>query len=187
MIYPKKINADKSELITKISLIISIVIAIVVTLINKLTSPNVPWAAIANSGIVYLWIVVWYSVNKNINVAGHVLIQSIAISLLTLFIDYKLGFSGWSLSISIPIIVIIANVTMLILTIVSYRRYARYAIYQLIILLFSILPAIFITERIIDNAILGIISTAISGLNLLITIILSFKDVKEAVIRKFHM
>ena len=187
MIYPKKINADKSELITKISVIVSIIIAIILTIINKLTTPNIPWAAISNSGIVYLWIVIWYSVNKNINIAGHVLIQSIAISLLTLFIDYKLGFSGWSLSISIPIIVIIANATMLILTIVSYKKYARYAIYQLIILLFCILPAIFITEKIIDNPILGIISTAISGLNLFITIVLSFKDVKEALIRKFHM
>ena len=115
------------------------------------------------------------------------MIQAIAISLLTTYIDYNLGFKGWSLSISIPIIIMVANLAMLILTIISYKKYLRYAIYQLIILLFSILPAILITEKIVTNPILGIIATGISLLNLIITLILSSKDLKEAVVRKFHM
>lgn len=187
MIYPKKINANKSEKIIKISIMISILVAIILTLINRLTTPNIPWAAIANSGIIYLWIVVWYSVEKNINIAGHVLIQSLAVSLLTAFIDYKIGFTGWSLSISIPIIIIIANATMLVLTIISYKKYIKYAIYQLIILLFSILPIIFISEKLIKFDTLSIISIIISIINLAITMILSFRDVKDAIVRKFHI
>ena len=172
MIYPKKINANNSERIIRIAIILSIAIAIILTVINKLTSPRVPWAALANSGIIYIWIVVAYSIN---------------ISLLTVYIDYKLGFRGWSLSIAIPIIIMVANLTMLILTIVSYKKYLRYAIYQLIILIFSILPAIFITEKIVTEPILGIIATGISIVNLLITLILSSRDLKEAIIRKFHL
>lgn len=187
MIYPKKINANNSEKIIRIAIILSIAIAIILTVINKLTSPKVPWAALANSGIIYIWIVVAYSINKNVNIAGHVTIQTIAISLLTVYIDYKLGFRGWSLSIAIPIIIIVANLTMLILTIISYKKYLRYAIYQLIILIFSILPAIFITEKIVTEPILGIIATGISLFNLLVTVILSSKDLKEAIIRKFHL
>ena len=187
MIYPKKISANKSEKIIKISMLVSILVAIILTIINKLTNPSIPWAAIANSGIVYLWIVVWYAVEKNINIAGHVLIQSIAIAILTVFIDYKIGFKGWSLSISIPIIVIVANLTMLILTAISYRKYIKYAIYQLIILIFSILPVIFIYERIIEFKVLGFISIGVCLVNLVITMILSFKDVKETIIRKFHI
>ena len=187
MIYPKKINANNSEKITKIMLIISIAIAIILTIINKLTTPNVPWAALANGGIIYIWVIVIYSIHKNVNIAGHVLVQTIAISLLTVFLDYRLGFKGWSLSLAIPIILIVANTAMLILTIVSHKKYLRYAIYQLIILIFSILPAIFITEKIVTEPIMGIIATGISILNLIITIILSAKDLKEAVIRKFHM
>ena len=129
MIYPKKLSSKKGELVLKILLIVSILIAILLLVINKLTTPNISWAAIANGGIVYIWIIVLYSINKNVNIAGHVMVQTIAISLLTLFIDYKLGFSGWSINISIPIIIIIANVSMLILTIVSHRKYIKYAIY----------------------------------------------------------
>ena len=187
MIYPKKINASNSEIITKIMLAISVIVAVVLTIINKLTSPNIPWAALANSGIIYIWIIAIYSIHRNINIAGHVVLQTIAVSLLTVFIDYKIGFRGWSLSLAIPIILIIANLAMLILTIVSYKKYLRYAIYQLFILIFSILPAILIGERIVKEPIMGIIATGISILNLIITIILSAKDLKEAVKRKFHM
>ena len=187
MIYPKKINASNGEIITKIMLAISIIVAIVLTVINKLTTPNIPWAALANSGIIYIWITVFYSIKKNTNIAGHVLIQAIAISLLTIFIDYKLGFEKWSINIAIPIIIIIANITMLILTIVSYKKYIKYAIYQLIIVLFSMIPVILIGENILENKVLSIVASSISISNLILTLILSAKDVKEAVIRKFHI
>ena len=115
------------------------------------------------------------------------MIQAIAISLLMLFIDYKLGFEKWSLNISIPIIIMIANVTMLILTIVSHKKFIRYAIYQLIIVLFSMIPVILIGEKIVENIILSIIASSISVVNLILTLSLSAKDVKDAIIRKFHM
>ena len=187
MIYPKKINANKSEKLIKIFLISSIILALVLVLINKLTTPNTSWAALANGGIVYIWITAIYSIRKNTNIAGHVLIQTLAISLLTIFIDYKLGFKGWSIEIAIPIIIMIANITMLVLTIVSYKKYIKYAIYQLGIVLFSMLPVLFIEENMVNNIVLSIIASSISILNFILCLILCAKDVKEAVIRKFHM
>lgn len=187
MIYPKKLSSKKGDLIFKIFLISSVILGIILFIINKLTTPNIPWATLTNAGIIYIWITVFYSINKNTNIAGHVLIQAIAISLLTVFIDYKLGFEKWSINISIPIIIIIANVTMLVLTIVSYKKYIKYAIYQLIIVLFSMVPVILLGENILENRVLSIIASSISIINLILTLILSTKDVKEAIIRKFHI
>ena len=187
MIYPKKVSSKKGDLIFKIFLISSVILGIILFIINKLTTPNIPWATLTNAGIIYIWITVFYSINKNTNIAGHVLIQAIAISLLTVFIDYKLGFEKWSINISIPIIIIIANVTMLVLTIVSYKKYIKYAIYQLIIVLFSMVPVILLGENVLENRVLSIIASSISIINLILTLILSTKDVKEAIIRKFHI
>ena len=187
MIYPKKLSSKKGDLIFKIFLISSFVLGILLFIINKLTTPDIPWATLTNAGIIYIWITVFYSIKKNTNIAGHVLIQAIAISLLTIFIDYKLGFEKWSINIAIPIIIIIANITMLILTIVSYKKYIKYAIYQLIIVLFSMIPVILIGENILENKVLSIVASSIYISNLILTLILSAKDVKEAVIRKFHI
>ena len=187
MLYPQKLTSKKSDLIVKILLIISLLLAIILTIINKLTVPGIHWAALANAGIIYTWITVIYSINKNTNIAGHVMIQSIAISILSIYIDYRLGFKGWSLELAIPIIIMIANVTMLILTIVSHKKYVRYSIYQLIICLFSLIPIYFMYKHMILNFILSYIALGISAINFILTIILCARDVRDAIIRKFHI
>ena len=68
MIYPKKISANKSGKLIKILLLSSVILAIILILINKLTTPNVSWAALANGGIIYIWITTIYSIRKNTNI-----------------------------------------------------------------------------------------------------------------------
>ncbi len=186
MIYPEKIKAKQTNKIIKILMSVSVVIALILFIINKLTTPNIPWSALTNAGILYVWIIVMYSIKRNINIAGHVLLQLLALSVLTVYIDYLLGKLGWSVNIAIPIMIMIANFTMLVLTIVSYKKYMKYAIYQLIIVLFSMLPVIFVTEHIVQDKTLSIIATCISLLNLVICLVLCSKEIKEAIIRKFH-
>ena len=49
------------------------------------------------------------------------------------------------------------------------------------------LPVVFITENMVQNKTLSIIASGISVLNLILSLALCTKDIKEAVIRKFHM
>ena len=128
-----------------------------------------------------------YSIKTNTNIAGHVLLQTIAISAVMLYIDKQTGMIGWSIGVGIPIIIIIANLTMLILTIISYKKYIEYAIYQLTIVIISILTCVVGEIKIIELGLLGQFAIAVSVLNLIITILLCYKDVKEAIIMKFHM
>lgn len=187
MIYPKKLSSKKGQRILNIFLAISVIIAIILIIINKITTPNIHWAAIANCGIAYICITVIYCIKRGKNIAGHVLLQTIAVSAIMLFVDEKIGFRGWSINIAIPIILMIANITMLILTLVSYKKYIKYAIYQLVIVLMSIVSIVIITNKLIELKVLSTIAIIISVLNLAITLILCYKDVKEAIIRKLHM
>lgn len=187
MIYPQKLNSKKSEIIWKISILISVLVALFLIAINMLATPKVHWSALVIGGIIYTWITVYYSIKRNVNIAGHVVLQTIAISLLTIFIDYNLKFKGWSIDIAIPIVIMIANITMFVLTIVSHKKFIKYAIYQLIILLISTFPVIFISENIVHNKVLSIIASIISGINFIVSLILCSKDIKEVIIRKFHL
>lgn len=166
---------------------VSVGIAIILVLINKLTTPTIPWAALANAGILYSWVVVIYAIKKNINIAGHVLLQLIALSSLTIYIDYVLGMKGWSINLAIPIMIMIANLTMLVLTIVSYKKYMKYAMCQLVIVLLSMLPVLLVTEHIVEDKTLSIVATGISVLNFLLCLMLAARDIKEAILRKFHI
>ena len=187
MIYPQKINSKKSTQIINIFLIASIIVAIVLVVINKLTTPGIPWSALANCGIIYIWITVMYSIKSGNNIAGHVLLQTILTSIVILYIDKTIGFRWWSLYIGIPIVLIVANITMVILTIISYKKYIKYAIYQLMIVLMSLMPVILVAKKIIEMKILIRIALEISIFSLMISLILCYKDIKEAIIRKLHM
>ena len=187
MLYPQKLNRKKSDFIIKIMIGVSVGIAILLILINHLTTPKVHWAGLANAGIIYTWITVIYAINKNTNIAAHVLLQAIAISVLTMYIDYKTGLKGWAINLAIPIIIIIANVTMLVLTIVSYKKYIRYSIYQLIICMLSLIPIFLVHENVIKNVIMSYVASGVSILNFVLTICLCARDVKEQIVRKFHI
>ena len=187
MIYPQKLTSKKSNELIKALLICSIIIAVILVIINKITSPKVPWAAIANSGIIYIWITVLYSVKRNTNIAGHVLLQIIIISLVILYIDNRLNFNGWSIYIGISIILMVANVIMLVLAIVGHKKYVKYAMYQLIIVFLSMCPIILALKGIIDFNILNQISIGVSLLNFVISLVLSYKDFYRIIVCKFHM
>jgi hypothetical protein len=187
MIYPQKLSSKKGEIVLKTLMVSSVLLGIILFIINKLTTPNIRWAALANCGIIYTWITVIYSIKRGTNIAGHVLIQTITTSVVVLYIDDRIGFRGWSLNIAIPIILIVANITMLVLTIVTHKNYIKYAIYQLIIVLITLVSMWLILEQIIKLRILSNITIIVSFINLLLSLILCFKDVKEALIRKLHM
>ena len=187
MIYPQKINSKKTDIIINSLLIFSIVIGLVLILINKLTTPNIGWAGIANCGIIYIWAVVIYSIKRRNNIAGHVLIQTILASILTIYIDMQFGFRGWSIYLANPIILFVANIAMLILTAVSYEKYIKYAIYQLMIVGLSLTPLWLIIGHILELKMLNRIAIEVSILNLLVSIILCAGDIKDAIIRKLHI
>ncbi len=187
MIYPQKIKAKQTDKLVKILISLSIGIALAIVIINKLTTPNIPWAALVNSGILYTWITVLYSIKKNINIAGHVLWQTIVLCFLSIYVDYQLGFKGWSINIGVPIMIMIANITMLVLAIVSHKKFFKYVISQFILVAFSMLPIIFLTEHMVRNQTLSVLASSISILNLMICLILCTKEIKDAMIRKFHL
>jgi len=187
MIYPQKISSRKTDLIINLLLIFSIIIGLVLILINKLTTPNIRWSGIANAGIIYIWSVVIYSIKRRNNIAGHVLIQTILASIITIYIDVQLGFRGWSIYLANPIILFVANITMLILTAISYEKYIKYAIYQLIVVLLSLTPLWLIIGHIIELRVLNRIAVEVSILNLVVSLVLCARDIKDAIIRKLHM
>lgn len=76
---------------------------------------------------------------------------------------------------------------MLILTIISHKKYIKYAVYQLLIVIVSTIPIFLVYENLVQDKTLSIIATTISGVNLILSLSLSAKDIKEVIVRKFHI
>ena len=107
MIYPKKLNSRNGELAIKIVEISVIVTSIILVIINRIVTPKLYWSNLAIAGMIYALIAVSYSIRNGRSVSGHVVVHSILASIITVYIDYRIGFIGWSLTIAVPIIIMI--------------------------------------------------------------------------------
>ena len=138
MIYPKRINSKKVDVFLNIFILCVVILSILLLLINYLTTPNIYWSHLCILGFIYIFFTVRHSVTKARNVSGTVLFQTVLLAFLMYFVDYRLGYKGWSFSIFIPILIIIANITMFILTIVNHKHYGKNVINQLVIVILSV-------------------------------------------------
>lgn len=189
ILYPQIRNVKRSNFAIKILIIISIIVSTICVIVNVCTSTKYLWCLLVIVGIIYSWITVLYSIHTNVNIGSNVTIQALAISVLTLCIDFILGYKGWAINIAIPIIIMVANVTILILTFVSVSRYYKYAVYQLIIFVLSIIPLIiyYVFNGVIVKPILMIISSSIAVFTFIISLILCGKNIMEELDRRLHM
>ena len=187
MIYPKLINVKKTNLTIKILVAVSFIISIIVLVINELCTKEFKWSFIVIIGILYVWITTLYSIRKNVNIASHVLLQTICISILVVLLDIIIGYKKWSLEIALPIIIGVANVTIFVLTIVNRKRYFKYAIYELLIFSISMIPFLLFLVHVINRWLLMTIFSGIALFTLISTIFLCGKDLKQEIERLFHI
>lgn len=187
-LYPKIRNVKKDNIAIKVMIIISIIVSLICLITNICTSTKYMWSFIVIIGIIYSWVTVMYSIHRNVNIASNVMIQLIAISIITICIDYIIGYAGWSVNLAIPIIIMVANTTMFILTISSFHKY-KYAIYQLIIFVLSIIPLgiLFIANNIITEPLFTIISSSIAVFTFVFSLILCGRNIIEELDRRLHM
>ena len=187
MIYPKKISSKKVNVFVNAFSLCVIAVSIILLIINYFTTPNIYWSHLCICGFLYIYFTVKYSVIMTRNISEYVTIQTVLLAILIYFIDYRLGYSGWSVNIALPIILLIANITMFVVTIINYKNYGKYAINQLIIVLLSLSTIYFVKKGNVPNNALINISIIISMFNFLVSLILCYKDFKEEIIRKFNI
>ena len=188
MLYPKIRDIEKSNKEIKIIFIISVIISLICMLINYMVSGKFGWSIVVIASIIYSWLTIKYSISYNVNIASHTMFQTISISVLVVIIDYVFGGKDWAFVIAIPIILILSNIIMLILTILKSKRHNIYAIYQSIIFAFAVISNILILIVFREkNMILNWISLVFSLFKLNVVLIVNGRTMVNEWKRRFHV
>lgn len=187
MLYPKITNIKKSRQITTLLLILSICLSIMLLIINYECSRRLNWSIVSIVGIIYTWISIIYALDKNVNLAAYTFLQMIELSILLVVIDVVFGFYKWSFNIGIPIVIMVSNFTMMIITLIRYKKYVKYAVYEILILLFSIVYNIIISTLVESSLVLNLITLWASLTNLSFILALNAKSLKIELQKKFHI
>lgn len=187
MLYPRIIKIEKSNIIIGILIFICILISGVLIAIDFLTDAKVMWSLISSISIVYLWVTVIYSIRRGSSIASSIMIQTLVISIFMILLDKITGYRGWSVEIAIPIILSIANVMMFMMLLISRRNYTKYIIYHVIIFAFNLFMIILFLLNMVNNIMLSVIALIISLVIAIITTIICGNDIKEELIKRFHI
>lgn len=186
MLYPKIANIRKSNLAIHILSILSVIIITTSLLINYLISTKIHWAYIVIIGIIYTWITISYSLKKNKNIGSHIILQLCIVSLVSVCLDFVIGYRGWSVNYAIPIVVITSNICFFVLAIVTYRKYIQYMVYQLMIFIFNIIPIVLLLTG-ITRSVITIIAIVIGVTNFIFACIVCRKEIWQEMKGRFHL
>jgi ribosomal protein L40E len=170
----------------KILLLISVTLSIISVIINFYTTRNIPWSLICIAVIIYCWFTTLYSIKKDINIASHLFVQTICLSIVSVIVDNVLGYIGWSVNIAIPLIILISNIAIFIVLITNYKRYIKYILYHLGIFVLSFTPIILYLLNVSTSFSLMLISTIISFLSFFSIIVFYGKDLQNELKKTFH-
>lgn len=186
--YPNiQIKEKVYQWILKILLGLSVFVCGILIFINLVYDRGVLWSILPTGIICYAWFVIRYCIFHNINVGAKIMIQMILAQLLLVFIDWRLGYSGWSLNYAFPGLILTADGAILILMLVNFMNWQSYLLYQIQLLLLSLVPAIFYWRHLIVQPIPTFLAIGISLFVLVGTIIFGTKEAKDELMRRFHI
>jgi hypothetical protein len=185
--YPRiEVNPHKYDIIKRLFVFISIVSAAASVITNYLTYDGVIWSAITIAVIIYFWVIMTYSIKRNINPAAHILLHLLCVSAITVIMDNSIGYIGWSVNYVIPEIFVIANVAVLILAFVNRMYWHTYVLNQIVIAICGLIPGVLYICGVISVPLPTIIATATSFIVLIVMAIFGDKTIKSELKRRFH-
>lgn len=186
--YPDVKNVvRKLNLIARLYIFLAIVVEALLIFINYKTFTEIRWSAISGIGILYFYITLRYSIQKNSGYMRVILMQIIIGALLTVVIDWILGYRGWSVNFVVPSAILLIDLAIMILMVVNMANWQSYILLQIMTVLLSIVILILWRVGVITYPILTIITTAVSAVLFVGTLIFGDRRAKNELKRRFHV
>lgn len=186
--YPDvKGTVKKLNFVVRLYSFLAIVTEVVLIIINYLNYDGLWWSAITGISILYFYITLKYSIQKNSGYRSVIWVQVIGAVLLVIAVDNIVGYQGWSVNYVVPGAILLLDVTIMVLMLVNMVNWQSYLLMQICTVLVSIICLVMWYFRVITRPVLSIIAAAISSCLLLATLIFGDRRAKNELKRRFHV
>lgn len=186
--YPDvKAVSRKLSFVVRLYSFLAIIIEATLITINYLTYREIWWSAISGIIILYFFITLNYSLQKNNGYKTVILVQLIGAVLLIIAADYIIGYQGWSVNYVVPSAILLLNATIGILMIVNLSNWQSYLLMQILTVLLSCGCVVLWKINIIKSPVLTFVALAVSLCMILGTLIFGERKAKAELKRRFHV
>lgn len=186
--YPDvKAVSQKLTFVVRLYSFLAIVIEVALVIVNYLTFRGIWWSAISGISILYFFITLKYSLQKNNGYKTVILVQLVGAVLLVIAADNIVGYQGWSVNYVLPSAILLLNATIGILMIVNLANWQSYLLLQILTVLLSCGCVLLWKFGVIKSPILTLTALAVSLCMLLGTLIFGERRAKTELKRRFHV
>lgn len=177
----------KLNFVVRLYSFLAIVTEVVLVIINYKTYQGVWWSAVSGISILYFYITLKYSIQKNTGYKMVILIQVIGAVLLMIAADNIVGYQGWSVNYAMPGAILLLDATIVVLMIVNMANWQSYILMQILTVLVSIAGLVMWGLGVITRPLLLFFAAGASGCLILATLMFGDRKAKMELKRRFHV
>lgn len=186
--YPNVKNASRAlNLVVKMYIFLAILTEAALIVINYLTFSGIWWSAISGVVILYFYMTLRYAVLRNTGYRSVLVGQIVGGVLVTVVIDYIIGYRGWSVDYVLPSAILLFDVAIIVLMLVNQENWQSYILLQILAVLFGIGALVLWGLGIIRHPLLACIAAAVSAVVFIGTLIFGDRRAKAELKRRFRI
>lgn len=143
---------------------------------------------LVSGGILSMWLASAIAFFKRHNLMKNAMWQLLIVTIACILWDVATGWKGWSVEFVLPIVGMVIQISMIIISRIYYRMAKDYMIYFIMAAGYSIiLPLIFLLTGMLETVIFSVICIGASVIWLAALIIFKGKEFQEEMQKKFHI
>ena len=177
----------KHNLLFRLLILCSVALVIISFIINWMLPKSGLWSLFVVAGVICVWISLLIALRKRHNILKNLAYQVTIISILAVLWDISTGWRGWSVDYFIPIaFVSVMSATSVIARILKMPTEV-YMVYSILLILYGIIPVIFVLSGLSVIVYPSLICVAGSLLSLAALIIFEGRNMIEELKRRLHL
>lgn len=186
--YPNvRLKARKMMLFGRIYLFCAILTEALLVYLNIVIESKIWWSLITGLGLFYGYLVIRFAILGKTGYRVKVVVLTIIAVLMMVAIDFLAGYHGWALNYVLPSGIILIDAGIILLMIINRRNWQSYLMWQIAMILFSLIPILFIGLGLVTDPILSGVAMAFSISLFLGTVIIGDHRARVELKRRFHI
>ena len=155
---------------------------------NVIFSPEKLWSVFVSAGIFSMWASLSMGYVKRHNLLKNGMWQLLGVTIGCVLWDVCTGWRGWSVNYVLPIVCLLIQISMIIVSKIQSHSPREYMIYYVMASMYSIiLPFVLLLTGVIWFRALAVLCVGLSFLFLMALILFKGKEFKEEMHKKLHV
>jgi hypothetical protein len=174
------------DITKKVILFLTVTSIIILLIINGISGFHQAWSLIPIGSIVFFWLFMTIGIFSKHNIAFKLFFLTIFTISFVYMVDELSASEGWALDYVMPLLLVSCNVAISLIIWIRRINYRDYISYLLMIVLFSIIPFIFV---LLDYIVVVWPTMVAFGLAVFILLLIIFffpKSIKDEIKKRFH-